>query len=166
MNGKPSQMLYPATAITIVAFVLLVYTGGPAVMGSSLAGAAGALALAGLISIWHARWQLLLTGIASHGGIFLLFNALPEIAGRAELGFWCLVVAAWLMAWAFVQSLWEIRTQPNAPRAVVTAAVVVIVLFWVLMLWEIVVRGLGSPDSLPPAPSEIWRGAPPVEESA
>ncbi len=36
MNDRPSQILYPAVSITIVAFVLLVSTGGPAVMGSSL----------------------------------------------------------------------------------------------------------------------------------
>lgn len=154
MNGQPSQLLYPAVAVTIVALVLLVSTGGPAVMGSSLGVVAGALALAGLISIWHARWQLLLTGIVAHGAILYLVNALPEVAGKAELGFWCLVISAALMAWAFGQSLWAATER----RALMTLAIVVLLVFWLLALWEVVARGAGESSPLPPAPSELWAG--------
>jgi hypothetical protein len=152
VNGQPSQLLYPAVAVTIVAFVLLVSTNGPAVMGSSLAIVAGILALAGLISIWQPRWQLLLTGFAAHGAILLLVNALPEIEGKAELGFWCLVISAALTAWAFGQSLWAATRHPG----LLGVALVVLFVFWVLVLWEIVARGAGESSVLPPAPSTLW----------
>lgn len=155
MNEQPSQLLYPAVAVTIVAFVLLVSTNGPAVMGSSsLSIVAGVLALAGLISIWQPRWQLLLTGIAAHGAILLIVGALPEVEGKAELGFWCLVISAALMAWAFGQSLWA-ATQHRGLIAVIIA---VLLVFWVLVLWEIIARGAGESALLPPAPSTLWAG--------
>lgn len=157
MNEQPSQLLYPAVAVTIVAFVLLVSTGGPAVMGSrSLAIVAGFLALAGLISIWRPRWQLLLTGIAAHGAILFLVSALPEVEGKAELGFWCLVISAALTAWAFGQSLWAATRHHGLAGLII----LVLLVFWVLVLWEIVARGAGESSMLPPAPSTLWADTP------
>ncbi len=157
MNGRPSQILYPAVSITIVAFVLLVSEGGPAVMGSPLGVVAGVLALAGLISLWHARWQLLLTGVAAHAAAFALIGALPEVAGKAGLGYWVLVVAAWLTAWAFVQALSALRPRDPLIRRLVGVAIPFVFGVWVLILWEIVVRGFAIPLVLLPPPSLIWQ---------
>ncbi len=83
MNRHPSQILYPAASIAIVALVLLVSVDGPAVMGSSLGVVAAFLAVGGLIALWRPRWQLLLTGITAHAAAIFLIRALPEIAGHA-----------------------------------------------------------------------------------
>jgi NitT/TauT family transport system permease protein len=156
MNRRPSQILYPAVSITLVALVLLVSTEGPTVMGSPLAIVAGFLALAGLISIWQPGWQLILTGVAGHGAAVLLVRALPGLEGRPGLGYWVLVVAAWLTAWAFVQALSELRPHEKWTRRLLGIAVPLVFGLWVLILWEIIVRGFAIPVILLPAPSVIW----------
>jgi NitT/TauT family transport system permease protein len=158
MNGRPSQILYPAVSIAIVAFVLL-YTKGEhvTVMASPLSLVAGVLAVAGLIALWQPRWQLLLTGVAAHGAAVWLIDALPQVAGHAGLGTWALVVAAWLTAWAFVQALSAVRGRSAWQNRLVGIAVPLVFGLWVLILWEIVVRGFAIPEILLPAPSVIWR---------
>ncbi len=157
MNDRPSQILYPAVSVTVVAFVLLVSKGGPAVMGSSLSIVAGFLALAGLIAIWRPRWQLVLTGVAAHGAAVLLIAALPDVAGHAGLGYWVLVVAAWLTAWAFVQALSALRPRDAWADRLLGVAVPFVFGLWVLILWEIAVRGFAVPFVLLPPPSLIWQ---------
>ncbi len=154
--SRPSQLLYPAVAITLAAFVLLAWEGGPAVMGSPLAAIAGGMALAGLVSLWRPAWQLLLSGIASHGAAYVLIAALPAVGGRAGLGFWALVAAAWLTAWAFAQSLSALRPRDRALQRLLGVLVPLVFGLWILILWEIVVRGFGIPQVLLPAPSQIW----------
>jgi NitT/TauT family transport system permease protein len=156
MNDRPSQLLYPTAAVAIVALVLLVSSGGPAVMGSSLAVAAGGLALAALIGIWLPTWQLLLTGLASHGAAYLVIAALPQVAGRAELGFWCLVISAWLTAWAFAQSLSKLRPGNRSAERLLGVVIPAVFGLWFLILWEIVVRGFGVPPVILPPPGAIW----------
>ena len=156
MNGRPSQLLYPAAMIAIVAFVLLVSTDGPAVMGSPLAIVAGVLALAALIALWRPGWQLLLTGVASHFAAYLIIAALLDLAGHAGLGFWCLVVSAWLTAWAFAQALSGLRPRSRLAARFLAALIPAIFGLWFLILWEILVRGFAVPPVLLPAPSAIW----------
>jgi NitT/TauT family transport system permease protein len=157
MTGKQaSPLLYPAVSVALVAFVLLVAKGGPAVMGSQLMYVAAALAIAGLISLYRPAWQLLLSGVAAHGAAFMLIRALDAVAGEAGLGYWCLVISAWLTAWIFVQSLSGLKpSNPGARRAI---GVLIPVFFglWILLLWEVVVRGFDIPQVLLPAPSQIW----------
>ena len=157
MSEKPSQILYPAVSITLVAFVLLVSQSGPTVIGSALAIVAGFLAVAELISIYRPVWQLLLTGVAAHGAALLLIRALPQIAGEAGLGYWVLVVSAWLNAWVFVQSLSALRPRDRLAQRLIGIAIPVVFGLWVLILWEIFVRGFAIPEILLPAPSVIWR---------
>ncbi len=157
MNARPSQILYPAVSITIVAFVLLVTTGGETVMASPLSIVDGFLALAGLMAIWQPKWQLLLTGVAAHGAAILLMIALPDVAGHADLGYWALVVAAWLIAWAFVQALSELRLRDRGAARLLNIVIPFFFGLWVLILWEIAVRGFAIPEILLPAPSAIWR---------
>jgi NitT/TauT family transport system permease protein len=156
VSARPSQLLYPAVAITIVALVLMVREGGPTVMGSGLSVAAGIVVLAGLVSLWRPAWQLLLTGLAAHAAAWLMIAALPALEGRAALGFWSLVVATWLTAWAFAQSLASLRPSGKARQRLLGIAVPLVFGLWILILWEIVVRGFGIPQVLLPAPSQIW----------
>jgi len=151
----PSQVLYPMTAIAIVALVLLVRATGPAVMGSELSIVAGLLALAGLVSLWRPVWQLVLTGVVAHSAAYLLIAALPSISGQAGLGFWVLVVAAWLCAWAFVQALSALRPRGLAARRALAILIPLIFGAWLLILWEILVRGFAVPFVLLPPPSAI-----------
>ncbi|MGH6924764.1 MAG: ABC transporter permease [Propylenella sp.] len=154
--ARPSQLLYPAAVIAVVALVLLVSTGGPAVMGSPVAIVAGVLALAALISLWRPGWQLILTGVAAHFAAYLLIAALPGVAGHAGLGFWCLVVSAWLTAWAFAQSLSDLRLRSRFASRLLGAVIPAVFGLWFLVLWEILVRGSGVSPVILPAPSAIW----------
>jgi NitT/TauT family transport system permease protein len=155
VNDRPSQLLYPAAAFAIVALALLVSAGGPAVTSSSLAIVAGILALAGLISIWRPRWQLILTGVVAHAAALLLLASLSEVAGQATLGFWCLVVAAWLTAWAFAQSLSALRPRGRFGERLLATVVPAVFGLWFLILWEMLVRGFGVPMVILPPPSAI-----------
>jgi NitT/TauT family transport system permease protein len=156
MTTRASQLLYPAFAIVLAAFVFLVHEEGPTLMASPLAIAAGGIALAALISLWRPRWQLLLTGVAAHGSAIFLIAALPEIGGRAGMGYWALVAATWLTAWAFAQSLSALKPAQTTGRRLLNILVPVVFGLWILILWEVIVRGFGVPQVLLPAPSEIW----------
>ena len=156
MSGRASQLIYPAVAVALVATVLRVASDGPALMGSPLAVSAGLLVLAGLVSLWRPRWQLLLTAIAAHVAAYQLTAALPAVGGRAALGFWCLVVSAWLTAWALAQTLSALR--PGSPLGRRALGVLIPAVFglWFLILWEVLARGFDVPPVILPAPSAIW----------
>jgi len=69
--------------------------------------------------------------------------------------FWSQLVGAWLLAWAAVEQFANVRTRhPWLARAL---GLLVPLLFgaWLLVLWECLVRGLGVPQVLLPAPSAI-----------
>jgi NitT/TauT family transport system permease protein len=157
MSSRPSQLLYPAVSIALVALVLIVAKGGPAIMGSPLSIAAALLAVAGLVSLWRPVWQLILAGVAAHTAAILLLRALPEVSGQAGLGFWAVVIAAWLTAWAFTQALSDLRPTDRVGRLFQSVATPLVFGLWILVLWEIVVRGFNVPQVLLPAPSLIWR---------
>ena len=96
---------------------------------------------------------LVLVHVAAIGLILMLpaVNA-PTSAGA---GFWCMVVAAWLLAWHAVQHLSMLRTRSPAMQRIVNLAIPFLFGLWLLMLWEIVVRGFGIPTILLPPPSMI-----------
>jgi NitT/TauT family transport system permease protein len=79
---------------------------------------------------------------------FALLNA-PSAA------LWWGLAASWLFAWLFIDQL----SKSIAGGAVSATLGLVIPLFFgltLLVLWEILVRGLGIPHVLLPAPSQIW----------
>ncbi|MEM7567145.1 MAG: ABC transporter permease [Pseudomonadota bacterium] len=93
-----------------------------------------------------------LLGIGAHGAAAILIASLP---GRAAPGYWLETAAAWLLAWQLVDNLAGARpAQPAARRAL---ALLIPLLFgaWLLILWELVVRGANVPQVLLPAPSAI-----------
>lgn len=83
-----------------------------------------------------------------------LLHAMPQPPGPS-IGYWCMVVSSWLLAWFSVQNLASLKlTSPQAQR-LVNLALPVLFGAWLLILWEIIVRGFGVPSILLPPPSMI-----------
>jgi len=74
----------------------------------------------------------------------------------ATSGFWALVIAAWLLSWLLVRRLAEVRTVQRPARAILNIAVPLIFGVWIILLWEVIVRGLAVPFVIMPPPSAIW----------
>jgi NitT/TauT family transport system permease protein len=91
-----------------------------------------------------------------HAAAFYLIRLLGSFAMSAPaIGYWCMVITAWLLAWLAVQRLAELRPQSAIVRRTVNLALPVLFGAWLLILWEIVVRGFGVPSILLPPPSMI-----------
>ncbi len=126
-------------------------TGMPVTALPALA-AFAALAVASL-----ARFRLAVPvwadGLLSLLGAAALIAALPEVE-RAGPGFWLLLVAAWAAAWLLVERL--IAAEPaGRPDRLVRLLVPLYFGAWILIVWEVVVRGAGVPFVLLPPPSAI-----------
>ena len=70
-------------------------------------------------------------------------------------GYWCMVAASWLLAWLAVQRLAELRLKSPELKRLVNLALPVLFGAWLLILWEIIVRGFAVPTILLPPPSMI-----------
>ena len=149
------MLLYTASALALLALVLPAYE-GRALATTMLAASAMILAASALASVWRPGWQLLLSGIAAHLAAVLLIVALPRTSGEAGPGYWALVAAAWLTAWACAQALSDRRPRDALGRRLLAVAVPLVFGLWLLILWEILVRGFGVPQVLLPPPSMIW----------
>lgn len=75
---------------------------------------------------------------------------------NATSGFWALVLGAWLLSWLLVRRLSEARPLAWAPRALLNIAVPVIFGLWIILLWEVIVRGFAVPFVILPPPSAVW----------
>ncbi len=140
-----------------------------------LFGGAGMLALLGLLL--QAPWQIslatlavaliaflqlkrsrLLAAIATGAMALVAANSLIDLVDQPEAinaGFWCLVAAAWLLAWGCVDQLSAIKTLSRSYRTVLNVLIPVLFGLWLLILWELLTRGLNVPQVLLPAPSQI-----------
>ena len=133
---------------------------GREVLHLGLAGAALAVAaFAGLrIAPWSRPLAALLLGTVSSLVAWRLVGAL---GGRVDASdavgavFWLEVVAAWLMAWATVERLAAIEPLRRIPRVLLRVLVPLLFGAWLLLLWELLTRGLGVPRVLLPPPSLI-----------
>ncbi len=70
-------------------------------------------------------------------------------------GYWFLVIAAWLIAWAAVEQFASIRTLSTAVQWFLRLLIPLLFGSWLLLGWEFVTRGLDVPQVLLPAPSVI-----------
>ena len=70
-------------------------------------------------------------------------------------GYWALVVAAWALAWLLVDMLSGFKSNRRHEQIVLSIIIPALFGIWLLILWEIIVRGLGVPTVLLPAPSMI-----------
>ncbi|KLN59231.1 nitrate ABC transporter [Kiloniella spongiae] len=93
--------------------------------------------------------------ILPHVGAWMLLARLDVVDQNLTSGFWCLVVSAWLMAWLLVDQLSVKKTKTPAAQRFYSIVVPVLFGVWLLLLWELVVRGLQIPTVLLPPPSMI-----------
>jgi NitT/TauT family transport system permease protein len=77
----------------------------------------------------------------------------PAIAGSAAIGFWALVLAAWLSAALSVIQLASMRRREPLSRRALDLAIPLLFGAVVFYLWEVTVRGFGVPSVIMPAPS-------------
>ncbi len=94
--------------------------------------------------------------LGAHLGAAYALALLPAVAGRAGVGYWALVIGAWLLAWLLVARLAELRPRHALGRVALRIAAPLIFGIWLLILWEIMVRALGVLPVILPAPSAIW----------
>ncbi len=115
------------------------------------------IAVAALLSFWlltKSRLSAaLVTGYVSAAAAWYLISTVDASAPPA--GFWLQVVAAWLLAWACVEQLAAIDTLSTLYKRVLGIAIPVLFGVWLLILWELLTRGLDVPQVLLPSPSLI-----------
>ena len=71
------------------------------------------------------------------------------------MSYWFFVVAAWLLAWQLVAALAEIRSSHRFAGSILILLIPFIFGTWLLILWELIVRGANVPQVLLPAPATI-----------
>jgi NitT/TauT family transport system permease protein len=98
-------------------------------------------------------WMVTATGLVSTLGAAALIGGLDDVTVQA--GFWFLVVSAWAMGWLFLDGLSAIETRNRALQLILTIAIPIVFGIWLLILWELNVRGFGVPQVLLPPPSAI-----------
>jgi len=116
-----------------------------------------ALALAGgaLFCLWRREWTILAAAASAHLAAWLLIESLAPLAGVAGAGFWALTIGAWLMAWYLAEALSALEPASAGARRIIGIAVPVLFGVWLLVLWELIVRGAGVPWVLLPPPSQV-----------
>jgi NitT/TauT family transport system permease protein len=92
---------------------------------------------------------------APHAAAVALLATLPDVAGDAGPGFWCLTVAAWVMAMHASGRLASPAADSLMPRRAADLAVAALFGAWILILWQLLTIGLGVPGVILPAPSAI-----------
>ena len=78
-----------------------------------------------------------------------------DLAGRAELGFWSLVVALGFCVWAAMSFLAAIKLFQGKAQAFINLFIPVLLGVWLIALWELFTVGLAIPHVLLPAPSIV-----------
>jgi NitT/TauT family transport system permease protein len=120
------------------------------------------LVLASLAALALAAWRGGIAAIPLHAaaslcaslGVILLLRA-PDVAGAAGLGFWAMVVAAWIAASVTVAGLAGLQPASTAAKRGLNVAVPFLFGVFLFFLWEILIRGFGVPGVLMPPPSAI-----------
>lgn len=96
----------------------------------------------------------LVTGCVSAGVAWYLIRTVDS-AGSIGIGFWMQVIAAWLLAWAAVEQLASIKTLARFYKLILGIVIPLVFGAWLLVLWELLTRGLDVPQVLLPSPSLI-----------
>ncbi len=92
-------------------------------------------------------------GVLSAAATTLALLRDADINGSAAVGFWALVLAAWLGAILCVVELASVRPGGSASRRVLNLAIPLLFGAVVFYLWEVLVRGFGVPPVIMPSPS-------------
>ncbi len=111
------------------------------------------VALLAAAAIFRLRPPAWVSGVIALGGVFLVLGWLDAI-DLAAGGYWLLLIALWLMAWAFAQRL----SNDLAASSNGWVGMLVPLAFGATLLvaWEAGVRGGNVPLIILPAPSVIW----------
>jgi NitT/TauT family transport system permease protein len=107
------------------------------------------------VAIRPVAWRGLLLFLGSSLAAWLLIAMLAGNEGAARPGYFLLVAAAWLLAWAGVTSLSAVQPRSRALANVLKLVIPAIFGAWILIIWETVTRGAGVPFVLLPPPSSI-----------
>jgi NitT/TauT family transport system permease protein len=94
-------------------------------------------------------------GIGSHAAVLLLLFSLGRGLPANQTLFGFEVLAAWLMAWAFVNEVANLRPGLMSQRQLIAIVIPVLFGLWILALWELLTRGFAVPTILLPPPSLI-----------
>ncbi|MCT8971299.1 ABC transporter permease [Microbaculum marinisediminis] len=154
---KPSPLLTIAAILAFASLMLPAAKGGFGIITlPTLTGAAAAVVIAAVLSYAVPALTIPATAIAAHLGAWYLIGAVASLSGDAGIGFWCLVVAAWLTAWRLTDALSALEPRAVIWRRLIGVLVPLLFGVWILILWELIVRGFAIPQVLLPAPSQIW----------
>jgi NitT/TauT family transport system permease protein len=153
-----TRPLLPILAGIAALMALLLSAGGEAglvITMPRLVLAALALAGGAAFCLWQPERTILAAAASAHLAAWFLIESLTQLAGAAGAGFWALTIGAWLMAWFLADRLSALEPASPGARRIVGIAVPVLFGVWLLVLWELIVRGAGVPWVLLPPPSQV-----------
>ncbi len=148
--------LLAAGAITL-AFALPTAPEAPSLMARAAIWKIAAIAgLFFLLASWFADNRAIVAGLA--GAVLAAADSLALlndafVAGSAQIGFWMIVIAAWLAIALSLVNLANLRKLQRRTQRAVNLLVPLLFGLTVFYLWEVAVRGFGVPPVLLPAPS-------------
>jgi NitT/TauT family transport system permease protein len=146
-----------AAGAIVLAFALPIAPESPSLMARlvtpEIAAAAGLLFL---LAAWFADSRAIVTGfvgatLAATASLMLLNDV--SVAGSAQIGFWMIVIAAWLAVALCLVGLANLQQLQRRAQRVVNLVVPLLFGATVFYLWEVAVRGFGVPPVLLPPPS-------------
>ncbi|MEP3279764.1 MAG: ABC transporter permease [Stappiaceae bacterium] len=94
-------------------------------------------------------------GVTAHFLAYQLIVAAGAFPGLVSYGFWSMTIAAWALAWLFVEELAYLKTRGNSAQRLINLIIPFVFGIWILIIWQLIVRGFDIPRVLLPAPSEI-----------
>jgi NitT/TauT family transport system permease protein len=145
-----------AAAAILLAFLLPLADEASPLLSHPVWRAATGAGVLFVLAAWMADDRASVVGI---GGVILAAATSlallrdPQIAGFARIGFWMIVISAWLAAAMCVVNLAAMRPIRVARRRIVNLLVPLLFGAIVFYLWEVAVRGFGVPPVLLPSPS-------------
>ena len=117
-----------------------------------------ALAVAGFIAFKFMGVSRALSAVVlaltSSVAAWVLISTVDELE-TPLMGFWFQVIAAWLLAWACVEQLAAIKSLSRVYSGALNVIIPILFGLWLLILWELLTRGLNVPQVLLPSPSLI-----------
>lgn len=134
--------------------IVVTETGAAAGTAWSILALAAAAALLPLLRL-PAVLEASLLFVAVHAAAWLLIAAIAGNEGGATAAFFALVAASWLLAWRLVTVLSRMRPRARVLDVLLRLLVPALFGVWLLILWEVIVRGAGIPFILLPPPSLI-----------
>ncbi len=156
--GALAGLLLPLGAARSIVWGAGIWGGGLASVFAVLAVALAAILRSGRADTSGQGVARIVLGgliLLPHLGALALIAMLKDMSGAAGLGYWALVIAAWALAWLLVDTLANRDGWNRLSRLVLALVVPALFGVWLLILWEILVRGLGVPTVLLPPPSMI-----------